>query len=146
MDRSGSGEDYLKAISLLADEREVRLTDIAVRLRVFKPSALSAVKSLESRGLVVHERYRTVILTPKGAFQAADIRKRYRFLSSFLWDIVGVSPETAEKDACQLEHILSGETLKKMKALQDVRAVKIPVLYLPLEKWGIKAGSACFNI
>jgi DtxR family Mn-dependent transcriptional regulator len=31
--------------------------------------------------------------------------------------VVGVSAETAEKDACKMEHLLSDETLKKMKAL-----------------------------
>jgi DtxR family Mn-dependent transcriptional regulator len=31
--------------------------------------------------------------------------------------VVGVSVENAEKDACMMEHILSEETLKKIKAL-----------------------------
>jgi DtxR family Mn-dependent transcriptional regulator len=110
-------EDYLKAISVLTEERrEVRVTDIAVRLNVSKPSALSAVELLKDRGLVVHERYRSVMMTPKGVIEAAAIRERYYFLISFLRRI-GISPENAEKDACKLEHILSGETLKKMKAL-----------------------------
>lgn len=119
MERIGSClEDYLKAISVLADKRgEVRVTDIANRLQVSKPSALSAIKSLEDRGLVIHERYRSVIMTPKGVVQAANIRERYYFLISFLQGIVGISFENAEKDACKLEHILSRETLKKMKTL-----------------------------
>jgi DtxR family Mn-dependent transcriptional regulator len=118
MKRIGSRwEDYLKAISILADERkEVRVTDIAVRLKVTKPSVFSAVKSLEDRGLVVHERYGCVIMTPEGTVEAANIRERYRFLTSCLREIMGISPENAEKDACKLEHILSVETLKKMKA------------------------------
>jgi DtxR family Mn-dependent transcriptional regulator len=110
-------EDYLEMVSFLADDGEVRVTDIAARLGVSKPSVLTALKILEEQGLLEHERYRTVNLTKKGIQQAAEIRERHSFLSSFLQDLVGVSPETAEKDACKMEHLLSEETLKKMKAL-----------------------------
>jgi DtxR family Mn-dependent transcriptional regulator len=114
-------EDYLEMVSFLADEGDVRVTDIAVRLGVSKPSVLTALKVLEEQGLLEHERYRNVALTPKGITQAADIRERHFFLTSFLRDTVGVSPETAEKDACQMEHFLSEETLKKMKILAKAR-------------------------
>jgi DtxR family Mn-dependent transcriptional regulator len=110
-------EDYLEMVSFLADDGEVRVTDIATRLGVSKPSVLTALKILEEQGLLEHERYRTVNLTKKGVIQAAEIRERHSFLTSFLQDLVGVSPETAEKDACKMEHLLSEETLKKMKAL-----------------------------
>ncbi|MDR1637862.1 MAG: metal-dependent transcriptional regulator [Treponema sp.] len=110
-------EDYLEMVSFLADEGEVRITDIAARLGVSKPSVLTALRTLEERGLLEHERYRTVSLTRKGAVQAAEIRDRHSFLTSFLRDVVGVNAEVAEKDACKMEHLLSEETLKKMKAL-----------------------------
>jgi DtxR family Mn-dependent transcriptional regulator len=110
-------EDYLEMVSFLADEGEVRVTDIASRLGVSKPSVLTALRSLEEQGLLEHERYRTVTLTKKGCSAAAEIRERHNFLTIFLRDILGVSAETAEKDACQMEHFLSEETLKKMQAL-----------------------------
>jgi DtxR family Mn-dependent transcriptional regulator len=110
-------EDYLEMVSFLSDEGEVRVTDIATRLGVSKPSVLTALKTLEEQGLLEHERYRTVILTPKGAVVASEIRDRHNFLTTFLRDTIGVSPETAEEDACKMEHILSEETLKKMKIL-----------------------------
>jgi DtxR family Mn-dependent transcriptional regulator len=110
-------EDYLEMVSFLSDEGEVRVTDIASRLKVSKPSVLTALKILEEQGLLEHERYRTVSLTKKGALQAAEIRGRHDFLTAFLRDIVGVDADTAEQDACKMEHILSEETLKKMKLL-----------------------------
>jgi DtxR family Mn-dependent transcriptional regulator len=116
MNMTQSLEDYLEMVSFLSDEGEVRVTDIASRLEVSKPSVLNALKVLEEQGLIEHERYRTVYLTQKGAIQAAEIRDRHSFLTSFLKDIVGVNAETAEKDACKMEHLLSEETLKKMKA------------------------------
>jgi DtxR family Mn-dependent transcriptional regulator len=114
-------EDYLEMVSFLADEGEVRITDIAARLGVSKPSVLTALRNLEEQGLLEHERYRTVSLTQTGMAQAAEIRDRHSFLTNFLRDVVGVSPETAEKDACKMEHLLSDETLKKMKALAKTK-------------------------
>jgi DtxR family Mn-dependent transcriptional regulator len=114
-------EDYLEMVSFLSDEGEVRVTDIAARLKVSKPSVLTALKILEEQDLLEHERYRTVSLTQKGVSRAAEIRDRHSFLTTFLQDIVGVSPETAEKDACKMEHLLSEETLKKMKALAKAK-------------------------
>jgi DtxR family Mn-dependent transcriptional regulator len=110
-------EDYLEMVSFLSDEGEVRVTDIAARLKVSKPSVLTALKVLEEQGLLEHERYRTVSLTRKGAVQAAEIRGRHDFLTAFLRDIVGVDAVIAEQDACKMEHVLSEETLKKMKLL-----------------------------
>jgi DtxR family Mn-dependent transcriptional regulator len=115
-------EDYLEMVSFLADDGEVRVTDIASRLGVSKPSVLTALKSLEEQGLLEHERYRTVTLTKKGGLLAADIRERHYFLTAFLRDILGVSAETAEKDACKMEHFLSDETLKKIRALTKSKA------------------------
>jgi DtxR family Mn-dependent transcriptional regulator len=110
-------EDYLEMVSFLSDEGEVRVTDIAARLGVSKPSVLTALKTLESQGFLDHERYRTVSLTQKGVVQAQEIRDRHSLLTSFLMDIVGVGPETAEKDACKMEHLLSEESLKKIRSL-----------------------------
>jgi DtxR family Mn-dependent transcriptional regulator len=114
-------EDYLEMVSFLSDEGEVRVTDIAARLGVSKPSVLTALKTLESQGFLDHERYRTVSLTQKGAAQAREIRDRHSLLTNFLIDIVGVNPETAEKDACKMEHLLSEETLKKIRNLVKQR-------------------------
>jgi DtxR family Mn-dependent transcriptional regulator len=110
-------EDYLEMVSFLSDEGEVRVTDIAARLGVSKPSVLAALKILETRGLLDHERYRSVSLTRLGIAQAQEIRKRHSLLTSFLMDIVGVGPENAEKDACKMEHLLSEESLEKIRAL-----------------------------
>ncbi|MDR1399828.1 MAG: metal-dependent transcriptional regulator [Treponema sp.] len=108
-------EDYLEMVSFLADDGEVRVTDIAARLHVSKPSVFTALKVLEDQGLIEHKRYRTVLLTQQGARRAAEIRARHRFLTEFLRDVVGVNADIAEKDACKMEHLLSEETLLKMK-------------------------------
>jgi DtxR family Mn-dependent transcriptional regulator len=85
---------------------------------------LTALKNLKEQGLLEHARYRTVSLTKKGVLAAAEIRDRHSFLTAFLQEVVGISPETAEKDACKMEHMLSEETLKKMKAMTRRHAGK----------------------
>jgi DtxR family Mn-dependent transcriptional regulator len=111
-------EDYLKTIGFLADRGEVRITDVAIRLGVSKPSVLAAVRSLEEQGFLKHGYYRTVTLTVRGKEKAVALRRRCEFLSSFLQDVIGVSVEAAKRDSCQLEHILSEETLKKMESVK----------------------------
>ena len=111
-------------VSFLSDEGEVRVTDIAARLGVSKPSVINALKNLKEQGLLEHEPYRSVALTRKGAARAKVIRGKHNFLSVFLQNVVGVSPAIAEKDACAMEHILSGETLEKMHRLARAQAEK----------------------
>lgn len=110
-------EDYLETVSFLSDDGDVRVTDIAVRMGVSKPSVLTALKTLEERGFIQHERYSSVSLTKEGNVKALEIRERHTFLTSFLNKVVGVSEETAEKDACRMEHVLSKETLQKIQAM-----------------------------
>ena len=112
-------EDYLEAVSFLADSGAVRVTDIASRLGVSKPSVLVALRTLEERGFLEHERYRGVALTEIGAVEAASIRGRHEFLTVFLRDVVGVSQEIAEKDACRMEHVLSEETISRMRVISS---------------------------
>jgi DtxR family Mn-dependent transcriptional regulator len=119
-------EDYLEMVGFLSDDGEVRVTDIASRLGVSKPSVLTALKTLEDQGLLEHERYRSVTLTERGKEAAAKIRGRHDFLTAFLQNVLGVSPDIAEQDACKMEHVLSEETLKKMKALALSRPKKAP--------------------
>ena len=108
-------EDYLETVSFLSDDGDVRVTDIAVRMGVSKPSVLTALKTLEERGFIQHERYSSVSLTKEGNVKALEIRERHTFLTSFLNKVVGVSEETAEKDACRMEHDLSPESFAAIK-------------------------------
>ncbi|MDR2602238.1 MAG: metal-dependent transcriptional regulator [Spirochaetaceae bacterium] len=108
-------EDYLEMVSFLADKGPVRVTDIAAQLGFSKPSVLAALKILEDRGLITHERYGPVGLTPKGEELAAEIRERHNLIKKFLIKKLMVDAAIAEKDACKMEHVLSPETMQKMR-------------------------------
>jgi DtxR family Mn-dependent transcriptional regulator len=110
-------EDYLEIISLLADRGKKRVTDIALEMGVSKPSVFGAIKVLAEGNLVKHERYGEIELTKKGKQRADKIQEKHWFLTDFLHKVIGVSLENAEKDACKMEHILSDETLIKLKEI-----------------------------
>jgi len=112
---SSSIEDYLEAILTLSlEDRAVRVTDIAGTLGVAKASVSQAVNVLKEKGLVVQERYGRVFLTPEGIREAGRVRRRHRILRLFLRDILGVDEETAERDACLLEHAVSAKTMDRL--------------------------------
>jgi DtxR family Mn-dependent transcriptional regulator len=117
-----SQEDYLEMVSFLSDEGRVRVTDIAARLGFSKPSVLTGLRLLEEKELVEHERYGSVSLTEKGRELAAEIRERHVLIKTFLEEKLGVCEETAEKDACKMEHVISEETFKKLKTFLNLKS------------------------
>lgn len=110
-------EDYLESVSFLAEEHagHVRITDIADRLHVSKPSVVNAMRSLESQGYVAYEHYGTISLTRAGKNKAKLIRDRHAVLTRFINKILGVTMEIAEVDACKIEHVLSEDTVRQLK-------------------------------
>jgi DtxR family Mn-dependent transcriptional regulator len=113
---SPSLEDYLEAIVMLKEEgRESTVTAISETIGVKKPSVDWALKKLVDAGFVTHERYGDIDLTPAGASVAEEVYRRHKALTSFLVDILKVSPEIAENDACKMEHSISRETIKRLE-------------------------------
>ena len=125
---SPSAEDYLEATYLAGLEggeeggapRPVRTSDVAERMQVRLPSVVAALKSLAERGLVEHEPYRFVELSESGRAEARKVYARHRALFSFINGFLGVKPETAELDACRIEHSLSPETLRRLLKLVEL--------------------------
>jgi len=108
-------EMYLETIGMLRERTQrARVTDIARELGVSKPSVHAALHELERRGLIEHEHYGEVFLSPAGVAASSEIRRRHDLLTAFLRNVVGVGPETAERDACRIEHYLSAETMERI--------------------------------
>lgn len=108
-------ENYLEVIYLLKLQRgNVRVKDIARKMEITMPSVSSALKNLEKQGLVSHDRYDLVILTPRGAGIAEEVYRRHRVIKDFLSQVLGLDAEIAERDACGMEHIISPETLESL--------------------------------
>ena len=112
-----SPEDYLEAILVLSKELgNVRSIDVANYLEYSKPSVSVAMKRLRENGYVNMDDNNLLTLTESGLAIARSIYERHQVISGYLMSI-GVSEETALKDACRVEHVLSEETFHKIKEI-----------------------------
>ncbi len=111
-----AGEDYLKAILLLQEQGgAVRSLDVAELLNVTKPSVCRAVKLLRGGGFLTMDADKRICLTEAGREAAEAVCEKHRVLKRWLISM-GVDPDAAERDACRMEHVVSPETLEKMKS------------------------------
>lgn len=111
-----SGETYLETILVLSKRMEtVRSIDLAGELGYTKPSVSRAVKLLKERGYITVERGGALVLTDKGRAEAEKIYERHQVITKFFNEVLGVDPETAEEDACRIEHIISAASFEKIK-------------------------------
>ena len=108
-------EDYLEAIYVLVEENgSAQVRDVARLLSVKMPSVVKAIHELKKLELALQNPYGPIELTTKGTLVARRVLNRHELLRRFLLKL-GVSRRTADKDACLMEHILSAETLDKIR-------------------------------
>ena len=112
-------EDYLEAIFVLIDDgRPAQVRDVARMLSVKMPSVVKALHELKNLELVTQKPYAPIELTVKGRRLASMVRSRHTLLRAFLVKL-GVSRKTADRDACLMEHILSAETIDKIRTYTE---------------------------
>ena len=112
-------EDYLEAVYILiSEERPAQVRDVAKMLAVKMPSVVKAIHELKKLGLVTQKPYAAIELTVKGARVAKHVLNRHTLLRSFLMKL-GVSRKNADKDACLMEHILSAETIDRIRSYTE---------------------------
>ena len=113
-------EDYLETILEIEMSGEVAtVTQMAKNLGVTKATITAAMKKLKNDGLLEHERYGDVILTPIGREKALAIYRRHEFLTDFFVRILGFSRERAQKVACVMEHEIDEVTEMRLAAFTD---------------------------
>lgn len=110
-----SGEDYLEAILVLHKKMGmVRSVDIARHMEVSKPSVCHAVATLRDGGFLTMDSDNFLHLTDVGQEVAERIYEKHRFFTDRLIE-AGVDPETAERDACRMEHVISQESFERLR-------------------------------
>ena len=115
-----SGEDYLEAILVLHKEMgTVRSVDVARHMEVSKPSVCHAVATLRKGGFLLMDKDHFLHLTDLGREVAEATYEKHRFFTDRLIE-AGVDPETAEQDACRIEHVISEETFERLKATRKL--------------------------
>jgi DtxR family transcriptional regulator, Mn-dependent transcriptional regulator len=108
---SSAIEDYAKAIYALELRKGDAITtnSLADRLGVTAASASGMVKRLGELGLVEHQPYHGVSLTPDGRRVALEVMRHHRLLELYLVQSLGVPWDRVHEEAEVLEHVLSDE-------------------------------------
>lgn len=110
-----SGEDYLEAVLVLQKKQGmVRSIDLARHMGFSKASISHAVGVLRDGGFLTMDEDGFLHLTDIGREVAEKIYERHCFFTKHFISI-GVDPETAEADACRIEHDISAETYERLK-------------------------------
>jgi Mn-dependent DtxR family transcriptional regulator len=113
---------YLLAIHKLKETNGyARVTDIAKEMGLTKGSVSTALTNLKKKELVTEDESKFLSLSSSGHEAVHAILSSRTLLYYFLKDIVGVNEETAHKDSCLMEHLMSSETREKfLSFMQDL--------------------------
>ena len=119
MHNNESAEMYLETIYMLSKSKgNVRSIDVAEYMNYSKPSVCRAVGLLKNGGYLLMAKDGSLTLTEEGIKVANKIFERHTILSELLKKI-GVDEETAAREACKIEHVISDDTLCKIKEFLD---------------------------
>lgn len=110
-----SAENYLETILILSKKLPVvRSVDIANELDFKKSSVSVAMKNLREKEYITVTDAGFIYLTDSGLKIAEMIYERHQLLSQWLIRL-GVPKQTAEDDACKIEHVISVESFEAIK-------------------------------
>lgn len=130
-----AAEDYLEAMLMMQEKHGyIRSIDVADYLGVTKPSVSYTTKRLRESGYITMDKDGLITLTDSGMEIASSMLDRHHMLTQFLITL-GVDRETAEKDACRMEHDISQQTYeaicshamkyrRRMQELEDTETEK----------------------
>ena len=112
---SEATENYLETIYILSQQQnEVHAVDICAYLSYSRPTVSIVLRQMREHGLVTVNEDNHIFLTDEGHAIASRIFERHQVLTKALCAL-GVSRETALRDACKIEHDLSDETFTAIK-------------------------------
>lgn len=110
-----SKENYLETILILKNRLgNVRSVDIAAEMEFTKPSVSVAMKNLRAEGCIEVDKNGYITLTKAGLEIAESVYERHLLFTEWLTSL-GIPKETAEEDACRMEHCLSAESFSAIK-------------------------------
>ena len=114
-------EDFLEALLMLEEQNKpLETTRVAKMLGISKPAVHQMGHELIDRGLITRVDYGPMTLTPEGRLAAQKTLHKHRVLKQFLLSL-GISEENAEKDCCEIEHVISDETFAAIEKSVEPR-------------------------
>lgn len=115
MKLSSSQEEYLKTIYILEKNKEkVRVTDIATKLKITKPSVNKAINLLKDIGVINYQAYGNITLTEAGEKYAIEVIKKQDILKMFLVEILDIDEKQAQEEAVAMKYAMSEQTTQKL--------------------------------
>lgn len=107
---------YLLSIHRLKEVKGyARVTDVAKELKITKGSVSTAMNALKKKGFIEEEQgAKFILLTKKGHDKVHHVLSSRILLYYFLKDILGVKKNEAYSESCEMEHLLSCNTQKKL--------------------------------
>jgi len=112
-------EEYIEVIyTLEMRSGRAHTTDIASILNIKPPSVTEMLHKLHDMDLVMYEPYRGVKLTPPAMKMAQELMQSHKILAEF-FETIGIDKETAEVDACQIEHHVAAKTMKQLNKFME---------------------------
>lgn len=116
-DKSGTRARYLRAIWSLTENSDapVTVTGLAGALRFVPGSVSEQVKRLAEDGLVNHERYKSISLTPTGRLESMRAVRTNRILRCFLHDVLDLPWSELAANADALEASSSPRFLQRIE-------------------------------
>ncbi|UOQ42545.1 transcriptional regulator MntR [Halobacillus salinarum] len=109
-----SMEDYIEQIYILIEDKGyARVSDIAENLQVHPSSVTKMVQKLDRDQYLNYEKYRGLILTPKGKKVGKRLVYRHELLEQFL-EIIGVDSDNIYEDVEGIEHHLSWNSIDRI--------------------------------
>ena len=100
----------------------MRSIDIARELGFSKPSVSRAMSILRGNGYIAMEPSGEIHLTDSGRKRAEEIYRRHCLLTVFIKEVAKVSEQTAEENACRMEHILDQEVVDGISRFMQERS------------------------
>lgn len=114
MNSRESSENYLKAILILRQvQGDIRCIDLARYMGYSKASVSHAVAILKKNELLERDG-NYLKLTPQGEKLSKQILEKHSFFTHLLIKC-GVEEKLAEREACKMEHVISNDSLNKMR-------------------------------
>lgn len=134
-------EDYVELVyDVQKGKKRVHTNDIASALNVNPSSVTEIFQKLSAEGYVSYEKYIGIKLTDKGRNVALKIKKKHNTLTEFLM-LLGINKNIAEKDACEMEHILHPITMDTViKFVEVVKLCEVTPFWLERLKEYVRTG------
>ena len=117
---SASKEDYLELIyELSSSKADFKAVDIAKRMNISRASVSKTLQKLALQGYLVYEKYKPAVLTEKGRELAETVYHKHKVLCSFFKNVLKLTEEDSQINACRIEHVITDSAFEKIKDIVE---------------------------